>query len=72
MYSSPAYGSRANHCGCRVHATDTEDYFEIPIAATQACDYDRTFAVEVLEQETNAIEGRHYSLEQNTLTIKAA
>ncbi|MBO7280446.1 MAG: DUF4984 domain-containing protein [Bacteroidaceae bacterium] len=50
---------------------NSEDYFEIPIAATQACDYDRTFAVEVVEQESNAIEGRHYLLEQNTVTIKA-
>lgn len=50
---------------------NSEDYFEIPIAATTACDYDRTLAVEVIEQETNAIEGRHFSLEQNTVTIKA-
>lgn len=50
---------------------NSEDYFEIPVAATRVCDYDRTLAVEVVEQETNAIDGRHYSLEQNTVTIKA-
>ena len=50
---------------------NSEEYFEIPIAATQTCDYDRTVAVEIVEQATNAIEGRHFSLEQNSVTIKA-
>lgn len=50
---------------------NSEEYFEIPIAATQTCDYDRTVAVEIVEQATNAIEGRHFALEQNSVTIKA-
>lgn len=50
---------------------NSNDYFEIPVAATQTCNYDRTVAVEVIEQATNAVEGRHFSLEQNTVTIKA-
>ncbi len=52
-----------------VHSS--EEFFEIPIAATQTCDYDRTVAVEIVEQATNAIEGRHFALEQNSITIKA-
>ncbi len=50
---------------------NNEDYFEIPVAATNACGYDRTLAVEVDVTKSNAIEGRHYVLESNTVTIKA-
>lgn len=50
---------------------NSEEYFEIPVAATQTCGYDRTVPVEIVEKATNAIEGRHFTLEQNTVTIKA-
>ena len=30
-------------------------YFSIPVASTVACDYARTFAVEVIDQASNAI-----------------
>lgn len=50
---------------------NNEDYFEIPVAATNACGYDRTLAVEVDVTKSNAIEGLHYVLESNTVTIKA-
>ena len=43
----------------------------IPVASTVACDYDRTFAVEVIDQGSNAIEGYHYRLKSNTITIPA-
>ena len=46
-----------------------EAYFSIPVASTVACDYDRTFAVEVIDQGSNAIEGYHYRLKSNTITI---
>lgn len=48
-----------------------EAYFSVPVASTVACDYDRTFAVEVIDQGSNAIEGYHYRLKSNTITIKA-
>lgn len=48
-----------------------EAYFSIPVASTVACDYDRTFAVEVIDQGSNAIEGYHYRLKSNTITIPA-
>lgn len=50
---------------------NNEEYFDIPVAATQATDYDRTLAVEIIDKNSNAIEGVHYTLESNTITIKA-
>lgn len=50
---------------------DSEQYFEIPVAATNTCDYDRTVAVEIDPLVSNAIDGKHYLLESNTVTIKA-
>ena len=43
---------------------NNEEVFDIPVAATEACSYDRTVAVEVIDKKSNAIEG-------NTITIKA-
>lgn len=48
---------------------DSEAWFEIPISATKSVDYDRNIGVEVLWSESSAIEGLHYVLESNTLTI---
>ena len=48
-----------------------EAYFSVPIASTVACNYDRTVAVEIIDQGSNAIEGYHYRLKSNTITIKA-
>ena len=50
---------------------DNEVYHDIYIGATKASDEDRTFAVEVIEQESSAVEGLHYEIESNTVTIKA-
>ena len=36
-----------------------------------AADHDRTFAVEVIDRESNAVEGKHYKILSNTVTIKA-
>lgn len=47
------------------------DHFSIPVVSTVTRDYDRTFGVEVLDKLSNAIERKHYSLESNTITIKA-
>ena len=49
-----------------------ENYsFSVPIASTVACDYDRTIAVEIIDEGSNAVEGRDYRLESNTVTIPA-
>lgn len=50
---------------------DDVEYHNIPVVATQACDYDRTVAVEIIDAHSNAIEGKHYSLESNSITIPA-
>lgn len=50
---------------------NNEEVFDIPVASTEACSYDRTVAVEVIDKKSNAIEGKHYTIESNTITIKA-
>ena len=50
---------------------ETNEIFNVPVAATVAANYDRTFAVEVIDRESNAVEGKHYKLLSNTVTIKA-
>ena len=45
--------------------------FTVPVASTVACDYDRTIGVEVVDAGSNAIEGKHFSLKSNTITIPA-
>ena len=50
---------------------NNEEVFDIPVAATEACSYDRTVAVEVIDKKSYAIEGKHYTIESNTITIKA-
>lgn len=47
------------------------EYFNVPVVSTVVCDYDRTFGVEIIDKNSNAIEKYHYSLASNTITIKA-
>lgn len=47
------------------------DYFPVPVVSTVACSYDRTVGVEIIDKGSNAIEGLHYALKSNTVTIKA-
>ena len=47
------------------------EYFAIPVVSTVVRDYDRTFAVEVIDKGNNAVENLHYRLQSNTVTIKA-
>ncbi len=49
---------------------NNEEVFDIPVAATEACSYDRTVAVEVIDKKSNAIQGKHYTIESNTITIR--
>ena len=50
---------------------NSDEVFDIAIAATTISDKDRTIAVEIVDKHSNAIEGIHYTLESNTVTIKA-
>lgn len=48
---------------------DSDEWLEIPISATKSVDYDRNIGVEVIWNESSAIEGLHYVVESHTLTI---
>lgn len=50
---------------------NSDEVFDITIAATTVSDKDRTVAVEVIDKHSNAIEAIHYAIESNTVTIKA-
>lgn len=45
--------------------------FKVPVVSTVSRDYDRTFAVEVIDKGSNAIENLHYRLKSNTIVIPA-
>ena len=47
------------------------EYIRIPVVSTVKCSYDRTFGVEIIDKESNAIETLHYRLASNTITIPA-
>lgn len=50
---------------------ETNEIFNVPVSATKSVDYDRTLAVEVVDRKSNAVEGKHYKILSNTVTIKA-
>ena len=50
---------------------ENQDYFSISVATTRAAKQDRTFGVEVIDNGSNAIEGPHYRLLSNCVTIPA-
>ena len=54
-----------------VAVVEDETYYDVPVVATTVSDHDRNVAVEVIDAGSNAIEGKHYSIESNTVTIKA-
>ena len=47
------------------------EWFSVPVVSTVSCKYDRTVAVEIIDSGSSAIEGYHYRLESNTVTIPA-
>ena len=70
VYEGPLYIMFADTLSV-LGVENSEEVFDIHIAATQASDKDRTLAVEVVDKESSAIEGVHYTLESNTVVIKA-
>lgn len=70
MYNGPDYIMFSDTLST-VAVQNSDDYHNIYVSATQACDYDRTFGIEVVSKESNAIEGLHYKLESGSVTIKA-
>lgn len=69
-YSDAEYVMFAEEQSTNMVLADQE-YFTVPVASTVACDYDRTFGVEVIDKGSNAIEGKHYRLLSNSVTIPA-
>lgn len=69
-YNGPSYITFSDTL-YQIPVQEDGEYYDVPVVATQPCDYDRTVAVEVIDQYSNAIEGKHYDLESNTVTIKA-
>ena len=69
-YSDAEYVMFAEEQSTNMVLADQE-YFTVPVASTVACDYDRTFGVEVVDKGSNAIEGKHYRLLSNSVTIPA-
>ena len=69
IYSGPDYVMFSDSVS--MIAIQNNDYHDIYIGTTQAADHDRTFGIEVISKESNAIEGLHYALESNSVTIKA-
>ena len=49
----------------------SNETFSVDLVATKSAKYDRTFGVEIIGNTGNAILGRHYTLESNSVTIKA-
>lgn len=45
--------------------------YDVPVVSTVVKNYDRHFAVEILDPSSTAVEGRDYTLDSNNLTIKA-
>lgn len=70
VYDGPLYIMFADTLSV-LGVENSEEVFDIHIAATQASDKDRTLAVEVVDKKSSAIEGFHYTLESNTVVIKA-
>ena len=68
VYNGPQYIMFADTLSV-LGVENSEEYFDIRIAATKAVEKDYTLAVEVID--SSAVEGVHYTIESNTVTIKA-
>ena len=70
LYAGPEYIMFADTLTV-LGVENSDEVFDIAIAATTISDKDRTIAVEIVDKHSNAIEGIHYTIESNTVTIKA-
>ncbi len=69
-YSDKEYVMFADSLSTNI-VLEGQEYFSVSVSATVARNYDRTFGVEVIDEGSNAIEGYHYRLLSNTVTIPA-
>ncbi len=70
VYNDAEYIMFADSASVNMVLAD-QDWFNIPVVATTKADHDRTFGVEIIDKGSNAIEGYHYRLKSNTVTIPA-
>ncbi len=70
VYNDAEYIMFADSASVNIVLAD-QDWFNIPVVATTKADHDRTFGVEIIDKGSNAIEGYHYRLKSNTVTIPA-
>ncbi|MDE6374397.1 MAG: DUF4984 domain-containing protein, partial [Alistipes sp.] len=71
IYSDAEYVMFADTMSVHLVPDEDDYYFSVKVAATTACSYDRTLGVEIIDKESKAIEGVHYSLKSSTITIPA-
>ncbi len=69
-YSDAEYIMFADTASVNVVLQGSET-FSVPVISTVTCDYDRTFGVEIVDSGSTAVEGRDFSIDANTLTIKS-
>ena len=70
IYSDAEYVMFADSVSVNM-VLDDATTISVPVASTVACNYDRNFGVEIIDRKSKAIEGLHYRLASNTVTIKA-
>lgn len=70
LYSGPDYVMFSDTLSTFAVQNST-DYYNVYVSTMQACDYDRTFGIEVVTKESNAIEGVNYTIKSNSVVVKA-
>ena len=70
VYNGPQYIMFSDTLSV-IGVEENGEYADIYISSTMPMAKDRTLAVEVIEQESSAIEGVHYTIESNSVVIKA-
>lgn len=71
LYSGNDYVLFADTLAFMPVTEDVNRTFDVEISATKVSNVDRNYAVELVVNKTNAIEGHHFDLVTNNLTIKA-
>lgn len=70
LYNGPSYVLFADTLNiCPV--VQQGSAYALALSATRSACYDRTFGVEVIQPASNAVEGYHYTIASNTVTIPA-
>ena len=69
-YDGPSYVMFTDSLNVCPLFQENNDY-KVALSATKSVPYDRKFGIEILQTESNAIEGYHYSIKSNTVTIPA-